>query len=484
MPSRVLDRKRPWQIATSGGFVWASGEVPVGADWEALLAPLTTVPRENGSQELLETARWLEHHLRAAGWEVTQHWYTAYPYEQRILGLLLLAGGLFYAMCIWRRRFGTAALVGLFLPLIVIAQVDLGVPLTWFAPFPQPNVVARWPNPDAREVLVFSAHFDTKTDLFDHVTRAPILVFSVPAAFLMFAVAAGSYVAQQAGNLSVGRLALARILGWVGAAYSVLLAAAFSGGMLLGRRSPGALDDGAACATLLRLAYQLREEPPKNVEVNLVFFSGEEVAAQGSAALLRRWKPDGQGRAVKVVNLDPWGASAALRVLGSERGFLRGNAPSPEVVALLDEAHRQIGAGPIETVPLVGLTDAWMWLQHGYPAATVFSSVPPFILPRSLHSGDDHRMRVDRPSLDFSVKFLGTVVRVLDRDTMAVPEEAALVPRSARVRAPQKNPPRHARARTREMHVFTEFGQGALVQPERPMGPAGAKESSGWLESG
>ncbi len=427
MGSHVFVGKERLQSRAARGFMWTMGGTAEAAgNWDALLAPLATVPRENGSQALLQTARWLTEHLEAAGWEVTQHWYTAYPYEQRALGLVLLVGGLTYAVCMWRRRFGWAALLAISLPLLVVAQIDFRLPLTWFAPFPQPNVVARWPNPNAREILVFSAHFDTKTDVFDHVTRAPILLFSVPATLLMSAVAAGSFVAQQAGSLTVGRLALARILGWMGAAYSALVAAAFSGGMLLDRRSAGALDNGAACAVLLRFAEELRKDPPHGVEVYLVLFSGEELAAQGSAALLQGWKPSPAGRSVKVINLDPWGASTEIRVLGAERGFLRGSAPSPEVIALLDEAHRKVKAVSVPTLPLMGLTDAWMWLQHGYLAATIFTAVPPFELPRALHSADDNIARVDPHSLDFSVEFLGTIVRILESNANAPSPEIHL----------------------------------------------------------
>ncbi|MCX8071930.1 MAG: M28 family metallopeptidase [Candidatus Binatia bacterium] len=417
-----------------GGVFFGKGErhtvqrrilLPIAAavaeptSWDALLSSLASTPRENGSAELLATAHWLTEYLRQEGWEAAQHWYTAYPLEQRMLGIALLCGGLGYAMCMWRHRFGWAALLALLLPLAAVAQIDLRLPLSWFAPFSQPNVVARLPNREAVETLVFSAHLDTKTDLFDHVTRAPILVFAAPAALLMCAVALGSFVAHQAGNLSAGRQALARILGWIGAIYALALAAVFSGGALLSERSPGALDDGAACAVLARLAHELRATPPQAVEVHLVFFSGEELAAQGAHALLRSWQPGNGQRPVRVVNLDPLGASSEVRVLGSERGFLSGSSPSPEVVAIVDAAHRKLRSSPIETVELIGLTDGWAWRRYGYPAATLFSFVPPFALPRGLHSKEDHRTRIESSALDFSLALMETIVRELDRKLLA-----------------------------------------------------------------
>ncbi|GIW44589.1 MAG: hypothetical protein KatS3mg077_1871 [Candidatus Binatia bacterium] len=392
----------------------ASGVEPVPS-WEALLGALAQAPRENGSPELLAAAAWLADTLRSAGWEVSQHWYTAYPFEQRLLGVLLLFGGCTYAVCMWRRHFGWALATAFFLPWVAIAQIDFRVPFSWVAAVEQPNVVARLPNPPARLNLIFSAHLDTKTDLLDHIARAPILVFAAPAALLMCVVAAGSLVAFRAGNFATGRQALARVLGWVGALYGLALGAVFSGGIFVRHRSPGALDDGAACAVLVRLAYELRAQPPRGSEVYLVFFSGEELAAQGADALLRSWRPAGESRTTRVINLDPLGASSEFRVLSGERGILRSVVPSPEVIALIGAAHQELRGHPVEVQELIGLTDTWMWRQHGFAAATLFSSVPPFALPRGLHSYRDNVSRVDIPALDFSLALLHNVVRVADR---------------------------------------------------------------------
>lgn len=406
----------PWSLATFTTLHLVSGAAALGEvpHWSRLLAPLTTA-RENGTAELLATASWLEAELQQAGWEVATQWYQAYPYEQRALGLLLLLGGSVYAVCMWTRRFGTATCLALLLPLLVVLQMELRVPLTWFLAFRQPNVAARLPNPEAKELLLFSAHFDTKTDLLDHVARAPILAFAAPAVVIMAAIAAGSFVAHQAGNLSPGRATLARIAGWMGVLYGAALAAVFTGGALRAQRSPGALDDGAACAVLVRLAHELAAAAPRAVEVQLVFFSGEELAVQGATAFLRAWDPP-PGRTLRLVNLDPIGASADLQVLGSERAFLRGYAPSTEVVGLLDRAHRKLRGSSLPVAEVVGLTDAWTWLRHGYRAATLLSAVPPFVIPRGLHSVEDNGNRVDLPSLDFALQLLRTVVAIADEE--------------------------------------------------------------------
>lgn len=403
----------------------ASIAIATSPEWDDLLRVLASTPRENGSQELLATATWLRSALEQAGWEVTPHWYTAYPYDQRCLGWLLLAGGWLYAVCMWTRRFGLAVASAVVLPALVAIHVDAGVPLAWFAPTSQPNLVARLPNATAVHTLVFTAHFDTKTDVLDHVTRAPILVFAAPAAILMFAIAAGSFVAERAGNLSPGRRTLARLVGWVGGIYGLALALVFSAGAFVPTRSPGALDDGAACAVLVRLARILAAEPPRAVEVQMVLSSAEELAARGVRALLRDWQPESERRRVRVVNLDPIGASSDLQVLGAERGFLRGSAPNPTVVALLDAAYRKLRGQAIPTSQIMGLTDAWMWRARGYEAATVFSAEAPFVIPRGLHSSRDNAARIDRAALDFTLAFLQEVVATAETQAERDPATGA-----------------------------------------------------------
>lgn len=389
--------------------------------WHALLELLAAAPRENGSAELAATAQRLAELLTEIGWQVHLHSYVAYPYEQRLLGVVLLVSALAYAACMRTHRFGWAMLAPIASVATAVAQIEGGLPLSWLAAHEQSNVVATLAPSGATQWLVLAAHYDTKTDLLDHVARAPIFVLGVPLGVLMLAIAAVSYVGFHAGNFSPGRQTLARVLAWASVLYGIGAFCALSAGMFLGARSHGAIDDGAACAVLVRLAEKLRHDPPQRTAVQLVFFSGEEISAQGSRAWVAQGFDRDHNTAVRVVNFDPLGASTELAILGSERGLVWSYSASPEVVGLLDRAHRRLRRRPIEVIELTGLTDAWPFLRAGLPAATVFSPVPPFAILRSLHSVEDRVERIVPGALDAALRFAEFVVREYDRAPAATP---------------------------------------------------------------
>ena len=68
-----------------------------------------------------------------------------------------------------------------------------------------------------------------------------------------------------------------------GGLYGFALFVTLSSGAFVRERSPGALDDGAACAVLARLAETLAAMPAlERTHVDIVWFAAEEVGVQGS----------------------------------------------------------------------------------------------------------------------------------------------------------------------------------------------------------
>lgn len=384
-------------------------------DWNTLLQHLGSAPRENGSAALDATAGYLAETLKGLGWQVDLSPFTAYPYEHRALGLLLLVLATTYWWAMRSKRFGAAALVALALPLLVWVHFDHEVRVSLgIGAVTEQNVVARLAVPNPEHRLLFSAHYDTKTDLADHVVRSPVQLLALPAIALMLVIALNSFIKFQVDRFTGKSQRAANAIGWVALVYGIASAGVFSGGALLPWRSPGAIDDGAACAVLVRLAEELAKQPPAHTEVELVFFAGEELTAQGSSAFAAQRYGNPNSVKPLVINLDPIGASTDLAVVGRESLFLKTYEPSPEVVAVLDAVHKKIKDQPMPITPLGGLTDGFSFLDNGVPAATLLTAVPPFILPRKLHSSADTADRIVPGALDHTLKFLTEVVRSVD----------------------------------------------------------------------
>src|SRR5512143_835606 len=371
--------------------------------WSELLPRLTEQPRENGSAALHETAAWLAETLQRTGLDVSTVAYTAHPYRLRLAGVLALFGGALYAWSLRARRPLLALCVAVAMPALLLVELDRYVPIvSWIRPAPQ-----------ATQRLILSAHYDTKTDLLDHVERAPIELLGLPVTALMIVAAAWSARRRyRRGPLP----RVARIAVWVAPLYGFGLFASLSAGMLVRARSPGALDDGAACAVLVRLAERLHAAGPlPHTEVEVALLSGEEIGVEGSWEYARQRFSAPPELPTSVINLEFIGAAPDLAVFGSEKFSLRSFPPDPTLVGILDAVHRQQRQKPLYVTWDGAATDARSYLAHGIPAATLSSDLPGHALGRGMHAASDSPDRVDPAALDATLAYLEAAVRAADQ---------------------------------------------------------------------
>ena len=380
-------------------------------NWAELLSGLAEGPRENGTAELGVAASFITQHLETAGTEPQVQSFTAYPYDPIALGMGVFLLCCVYACALLSSRMKLAVVVALLLLGLPVGYLDWQLPLTPGLSIEEDNILAVIParSPDQRVIL--AAHYDTKTELTDHVIRLPVQLAG--AALGIFAL-----LIPLAWSQPLGRRWLrptSRVFAIVTVIYGVLFLTLFVGGSFRTERSSGALDNGAACAVLLRAATALAQGPVlERTEVVFVFLAAEEVGAQGSWSFVRDHLPNLPSLNTYVINFDPIGASEQLTVVHREAGILRGFQPAPAVVALLDSVHRQQTGWPIGHTSGGGLTDAFPFLASGIPAATVISAVPPFVLPRGMHTPADTRNRIDLKSMDTTLDFVLRLVHFVD----------------------------------------------------------------------
>ncbi|HEY5659040.1 MAG TPA: M20/M25/M40 family metallo-hydrolase [Myxococcota bacterium] len=389
--------------------------MPQTTPWTDLLARLAELPRENGSPELQRALDFLGEALLRAGADVERIPFLAQPYGLRMLGVAALVGGLLYGRFARARRWRAALAVALLTPLLLVAQVDQIVPLLGrIGAQTQQHLAARIAPERVEQRLIFAAHYDTKTDALDHVERVPALAAAVAIAPLLALAALAGALLRDPARVRAVRLLL-HLSPWLAALSGALVFAALSAGAFAPRRSPGALDDGAACAVLVRLVEALAAAPAlQRTEVVVLLFSAEEVGAQGSWAYARERLAEVPTQPTAVVNLELLGAGRQHAVLGSEHFALRRFAPDPALVERLAAAHRTALGSDLARTRFGGVTDARSFLAHGIPAATVVSRDPGQHLPRGLHSAADDRSRVDTGALEASLAFLLTLTRDFD----------------------------------------------------------------------
>ena len=378
--------------------------------WDALLDHLAQGPRENGTAALQEATLWLLDTLRTSGLQAQLWEWTAHPWRLRLVGLGCFLAALAWAALVERDRPRWALAVAVLVPAWIVAELDFGLPLAGAVyPVQQSHVVATIPaSGPPRQRLVFSAHLDTKTDLLDHVERAPIVFLAMPGAALMVA-ASLARLRWRARRLTRVTQAVALLVGG-----GMLVAQ--TGGALAPRRSPGATDDGASCAVLVELGRALVRAPLPGTEVELVFFTGEEIGLEGSRAWVRERLGRPGGLPTRAVNLDGVGEARPLLVMEAESSLLRSFAPDAHLLELLDRVHVAHLGVPVHRPFYSASTDARAFLEAGVPALSLSSDLEGHAIARGLHSAADSRARLRADALDAAVEVLAALARAVDAE--------------------------------------------------------------------
>ena len=343
--------------------------------YETLLRLAT--PRPNGSGACERTARMIANRLKELGAELHLQRFFLRPYMQPMAGLFFLLAGALCFVLASKRRYWAALAVALVIPAVYVAEFEFNVPIvTWAGGRDGVNVVADFlpAGGPAEKYITFAAHYDSKTDLFDHEQRKPIYSFApVAMGCLLAASVLGIVSSVRKWGPGPHRICLA--LGCVGVAGLLMLALAFGGGLFvpLSRQSPGARDDASAVAVLLAVADQIAADPQQlgKTAVRFALFGGEEVNMQGSAAYSRLLAGSGEGfdRGV-VVNCEFIGGEEPFCYWESSGTFLSRYPASESAIRLYQDALDSLGFAPAISVGSM-FNDAGPLLAAGCRAVTV-----------------------------------------------------------------------------------------------------------------
>ncbi len=393
------------------------------------------VPRPNGSQACEETARAIADFMGSLSGRVQVQEFFLRPYMQAVTGAFFLTIGIACLVLLVKRRYWIALLLSLIIPAVYIAEFEFDVPVvSWIGGRTGVNVIADFLPPGgeaaADRYITFSAHYDSKTDLFDHEQRKPIYSFApVAMACLIAASAVGVAFCRprRRWTLSTRRAAptasrvILLALAGVGVAGLFMLALAFGGGLLVPAhlQSPGARDDGAAVAVLMSLAEKLASSQPhqpqlERTAVRLVFFGGEEVNLPGSAAYAAAGAVAMGGFAEgPVINCELVGGAAPFCYWESSGTFLSKYCVSEQALRLYQEALSTLGLSPAVNAGSI-FDDSGRLLAAGLQAIGVGHGDPG--KPDSYHNAGDSVDRVVPQRLDETEQVFLQMISIVERE--------------------------------------------------------------------
>jgi len=381
-------------------------------DLAEILAHLS-VPRPNYSQALAETAAYIKTLL--AGWGVpfVVQEFTLRPYMQLLLGVTVLLLAILMFILVIKRKPLAALIVALAIPVALILEFELFIPVvTSLATAGGENIIVNYTVPNPARELVFAAHYDSKTDFWDHIQRSKIYAFIPLAVVIGLAVAIFAFFVQRYAVLRKKAItAVTLILAGAVAVYWGLIFLGFGGYIFIppDRQSFGSVDDGSSVAALLVLSKDIHEGKVDigNSNITIVFTSGEEVSLQGAHAYILERFGKGQKPAIPIsmVNLECAGQNGPMVYWKKDGQFLIFYNADAGLAELLGAAWKDVAGTEMEQLPSI-TDDAQRFMAAGIPAITVGNSGLPGLGVSSFHSTKDDPGRVNPDNLKIMIKAL------------------------------------------------------------------------------
>jgi hypothetical protein len=394
----------------------AEPQARIQSDIEALCR----FPRGSASEGEQEAARWVASRFQEIGLEPELETFQFYPEYWNVWGAHML--GALGAWLLLGRGGRRRRLLGAAATSFLAASFwgDAAARFHWlrrlFPARPSTNVLARLPNPQARRLLVVSAHVDAAHSglVFHPALQAwrsrrygdgempPMLILPLWALYSL------------AGASALRAIGLPRSLAKMVALPGTVLSVATTGFLADIRRNPvvpGANDDASAVGTVLALAQELAASPPKNLEVWFVVTGCEEGILGGMYAFLERHHADLEDRRPFVLNLEMLGSGKP--VYTEAEGLVTRFRFDPEATSLAAEVGREPEFEGVEATASPVTTDALVAHHHGFPAITVMSLAEGGRSPH-YHQPSDTPETIDGASLERCYRYLRRIIQRLD----------------------------------------------------------------------
>ena len=391
-------------------------------DYHELIAILC-VPRPNGSAALQRTCRALQDWLTQRGIPFRIHTFRLYPFFFEAIGVWIIVSRTLLAAAIWLRWGWLALLIAILGVIGGTLDVALNLPIvTWPGARRGENILIEFDPPaGASQEIVFSAHYDSKTELLDHFQR---MFFILRLRFGIVLTVLLGVLGLAEGLLRTQSPTYANLVFGSGLVLTFpMLFLAFGLGLNLStgrllQPSQGAVDNGAACAILLGLADRLAnlKSPISNTKVTIALFTGEEVQMQGSRAFVRDrdWP-------LPAIALN-------LEVMAQDGGYLYweqdgtafGLTPTtPEVSAAIAEAVKQVIGQPARPAGPVN-SDGFSFISAGIPTG-VLGTFDSRLREAGFHRPTDNLGRVVMSRLPEGVEILGRFLQNYDQGQLVAP---------------------------------------------------------------
>jgi len=377
-----------------------------------------SIPRPGHSEALERTALYINETLTAWNIPFTAQEFMLRPFMQFSIGLTLLILAVALFILIWRKKPTAALIVSLiFFPLLLL-EFELFIPLvSRIVTKPAENFIITFTTPDAVRELIFAAHYDSKTDFFDHIQRAKIYKW-IPHAFLLgVLLSVWLFFVKKSKKLQKGIVtAVNLVIAGVLVVYWGLVFIGFGGFIFMShdKDSFGTIDDGASIVTLMALAKNINdgEVDIGNSNVTIILTCGEETTLQGADFYVKeRWGKKAEPELpTSLVNLELIGQNGNLIYWPSVGVFLKFYDADPELIERVGVAWEEVSGVPMGVDTDSITDDSHRFASAGIPVITIGHEGKPGMGMGGFHSTADNPERLNYENLELAIETLGAYI--------------------------------------------------------------------------
>jgi acetylornithine deacetylase/succinyl-diaminopimelate desuccinylase-like protein len=376
------------------------------------------IPRPNHSESVRQTAEYIKELLSSWGIPFVVQDFMLRPHMQLLIGLTVLILSVLFFIFIIRKKSLFALIMALLIPALLIIEFEAFIPLASnLIRTTGENIVVSFTAPDAVREVIFCAHYDSKTDFFDHIERAKIykwiphfIVLGLIIPIWLFLGRKVKFLSNRFSTIVTGILSAFVVIFWS------LVFLGFGGYIFIDKekQSYGTIDNGGSVVALLALAKDINEGKVATGKTNItiLFTGGEEVTLQGADHYVKERflkSPEEPRLPTKLVNLELVGQNGNM-VYWEKVGVFLKFYPSDEKLAKeLDAAWIKISGNPMDVEKKL-TDDSQRFCAAGIPVITVGHTGIPGKGLGGFHSTDDSMERFNQKNLEKMIATIETFI--------------------------------------------------------------------------
>jgi acetylornithine deacetylase/succinyl-diaminopimelate desuccinylase-like protein len=374
------------------------------------------IPRPCHSKSLDEVIGAIKNLLASRDIPFVTQEVTLMPFKQLILGIFCLILGIVFFILIMKKKPVIALICIAVIPIVLILETEfifnIVSPLVTKK---SENIIMTFDVPEPERELIFAAHMDSKTDVFDHTDRKIIMMFLLPVIIMSLFIPVYLLAARKFKKIS-GKIPIriTQILAGVFVVFWFFFFLRMGGFIFLSEQSPGAVDDGTAAVSLIGLADQLNRGTIDrgNSRVTVLLTTGEEIGLQGADAYVDEYyrKTDRTGEPDPyLVNLELVAQNGNLIYWKKVGIFLNYYSTSQELIDRVRSAWRKVSGKDLESIETLG-DDSYRFHAVGVPAVTIGHTGKPGLGLDGFHTPADNLDRVNRENLEMMAPLFKTFI--------------------------------------------------------------------------